>query len=175
MSLRQTLLAQPVSPLVYLLEEEGGERREADLRAGARALCAGAGARCSSRSYRFPFAVVALSDTPVGVDIERVTAWNPAQLRSILTPTEGQRRPPPDNRWATALWSSKEALAKGLGQPLGYDPRRLESPVTWQQGQAGRWSARSLEAPPGHVVWLCWQRVTDGEDSTAPGEVGYVR
>jgi hypothetical protein len=56
----------------------------------------------------------------------------------------------------TALWSSKEALAKALGDAGDYDPRRLGSPMFWTGGAAGRWRTRRLAVPPGYLAWLCW-------------------
>ncbi|HWE10427.1 MAG TPA: hypothetical protein VG325_13820 [Solirubrobacteraceae bacterium] len=55
------------------------------------------------------------------------------------------------------MWSSKEALAKALGDALRYDPRRLEAPVAWVNGACGPWRARPVPAPPGHVARVCWR------------------
>jgi hypothetical protein len=62
-----------------------------------------------------------------------------------------------DPGFVTSLWSSKEALAKALGDALAYDPRRLESPLNWEDGAAGRWRARELTPEPGYVAWLVWR------------------
>jgi phosphopantetheinyl transferase len=59
--------------------------------------------------------------------------------------------------YVSSLWSSKEALAKALGDPLHYDPRRLESPMSWPGGRAGPWRAARLATPDGHTAWLCWR------------------
>ena len=50
-----------------------------------------------------------------------------------------------------------DAVAKALGDALGYDPRRLEGPGAWPDGCAGRWSARALQLGPEHVGWVCWR------------------
>jgi phosphopantetheinyl transferase len=105
-------------------------------------------------------ALVALHAEPVGVDIELVTSWAPAQKASILPITERQRRSVMDDRRATSVWSSKEALAKALDTPIYYDPRRLESPAFWPNGAAGRWRAYRLNVPEAYEAWLCW-RVCD--------------
>lgn len=64
------------------------------------------------------------------------------------------------DRTITSLWSSKEALAKALGDALAYDPRRLEAPVAWPDGRSGAWRARALElAQEDYVGWVCWRDV----------------
>jgi hypothetical protein len=133
--------------------------REDALRAWSRQFSAQAGAACSSRSYRLPLALLAWHDAPVGVDIERVTLCDDAFAASIQTPRE--RATPPLNgdsdRYLTSLWSSKEALSKALGDPLAYDPRRLEGPQAWSQGRSGPWRATPLEVGAGYVAWICWR------------------
>ena len=42
----------------------------------------------TSRSYRYPYALVASHSEPVGVDIERIEPFDQAFLESILTPSE---------------------------------------------------------------------------------------
>lgn len=109
-----------------------------------------------SRSYSFPMALVAMHDAPVGVDIELVTPWKPEQIESILSASERKLHVEADDRWATALWSSKEALAKALNEPVRYDPCRLESPLLWPDGTAGRWCAQRLAVANQYEAWLCW-------------------
>jgi len=60
------------APEVWLLDASDGDADEQVLRASARTLTAEAGAPYVSRSYRYPYAVVAWHSAPVGVDIERV-------------------------------------------------------------------------------------------------------
>jgi hypothetical protein len=144
------------SPSVYLLDAREVDLDQTTLRATARALSEGG--RYSSRSYRYPFALVAVHEDRVGVDIERTTSWEPQMIRSILTPGECEPHTSPSkDEWATSVWSSKEAMAKALGNPMDYDPRRLESPLLWPPGGAGRWQASTLPVPAGHVGWICWQ------------------
>jgi phosphopantetheinyl transferase len=112
-----------------------------------------------SRSYRFPYALVAWHTEPLGVDIERVEPFDAAFLASICTPDERAavaRLEEPD-ACVASLWSSKEALSKALGDPLRYDPRRLDSPMRWPDGRCGPWRAAEIAAPPGHTAWLCWR------------------
>lgn len=150
----------PGAPVVHLLDATGWTSEERELRAVARSITASAPPRYSSRSYAFPLALVALHAEPVGVDIELVASWGPARTASILTVTERQRRSPLDDRRATSVWSSKEALAKALDTPIHYDPRRLESPAFWPNGAAGRWRSYRLKVPEAYEAWLCW-RVCD--------------
>jgi hypothetical protein len=145
-------------PRVKLIDGRPQGLTEGELRARARALTEAANARFSSRSYSFPLALVALHDTPVGVDIERVGPCDRAFADSISTPAERATGWPDDpERFFTSLWSSKEALSKALGDALDYDPRRLEGPGAWPQGRSGPWRASALEIDAQHVAWLCWR------------------
>jgi phosphopantetheinyl transferase len=144
------------SPTVYLLDARNADMDESALKREARSFSALRG--CCSRSYRYPFALVAVHNGLVGVDIERVTSWDPLALRSILTPGECDALGDASgDAVATSLWSSKEAVAKALGDPIRYDPRRIESPMFWPDGTAGRWRASILAVPKSHQAWLCWQ------------------
>jgi hypothetical protein len=138
---------------VLLLDAREARLDEPALRAWARTEAGGA---YSSRSYRYPLAVVARHTEPVGVDIERIEPFDGAFLESICTPSErGSRRS--DDAYVSSLWCSKEALAKALGDALRYDPRRLGSPIFWPEGRSGPWRAASLPVPAGHNAWLCWR------------------
>lgn len=108
----------------------------------------------SSRSYRYPYALVARHREPVGVDLERRDAVEPAFADLVLTPDE--RRHVANDADLIDWWCSKEALAKALGDPLRYDPRRLDSPIRWPASRSGPWTAIPLLAPAGHAAWLCW-------------------
>jgi 4'-phosphopantetheinyl transferase superfamily len=140
---------------VYLLDATEPGWDEAALRQETRELTTGA--PYSSRSYRFPYALMASHSAPLGVDIERVEPPDPAFVRSISTPAELGAEREPEARYGADLWSSKEALAKALGDALEYDPRRLESPLFWPDGSSGVWRALALPVPAGHVGWLCWR------------------
>jgi phosphopantetheinyl transferase len=118
-----------------------------ELRAHARALHA------DSRSYCPPYALLAWHDGPVGVDIERVVECDARFAASIVTPDEAVPRRDED---IVSLWSSKEALAKALGDALDYDPQRLEGPGGWRNGVNGAWRASALSLPDGYCGWVCW-------------------
>jgi phosphopantetheinyl transferase len=152
----------PGAPTARLLDARSDGLDEPGLRTGARALTDAAGASCASRSYRYPYALVAWHDAPVGVDIERAEPFDPAFLESISTPSECAHSPDPRDpaAYTASLWASKEALAKALGDPVAYDPRRLESPMFWPAGCSGPWRAAPLPVPGGHNAWLCWRALT---------------
>ena len=152
-------------PEVRLLDARVDGLDEPGLTARARALSDAAGARFLSRSYRHPYALVAWHDQPVGVDIERIERCDTAFAETICTATERAAVWPHEHadRYLSALWSSKEALAKALGNPLAYDPRHLESPSAWPRGRSGPWRATALTTVPGHVAWLCWRTTATGE------------
>jgi phosphopantetheinyl transferase (holo-ACP synthase) len=148
-----------IGPEVRLLDARKLGVDAAGLRARARAVTGSSGARHAARSYRYPYALVAWHSQPVGVDIERIEAFDADFLESICTPSERPtaaelERP---DAYLASLWCSKEALAKGLGDALAYDPRRLESPMSWPDGEAGPWRARRLTVAPDHAAWLCWR------------------
>jgi len=140
-----------------LLDARRGGLDERALREWARELTDAAGAPYSSRSYRFLYSFIAWHRQRVGVDIERIEPLDEAFLDSISTPTERRRSVDESETatYATSLWCSKEALAKALGDALGYDARRLDSPMFWPAGESGPWRALALPAPIGHTAWLC--------------------
>lgn len=144
------------APEVRLVRAAPGED-DAGLRARVRSLRPSGAGQTVSRSYRFPFALIAWHTGPVGVDLERLEDCPPGFAASICTPAERAARPAPTDPEAIVLWSGKEALAKALGDALRYDPRRLESPWSWPDGRCGPWRARRLTVPDGLAGWLCWQ------------------
>jgi hypothetical protein len=163
------------SPLLRLLDARAaGAADEAALRKLARTASAEGGvggAPFTSRSYRFPFALLAAHTAAVGVDIERVEPCDAAFADSIRTPAELSAEPPSredHDRYFTSLWSSKEALSKALGDALAYDPRHLESPAGWPEGRSGPWRAAQLDVPDGYVAWLCWKDLTGDSKGGRP-------
>ncbi len=154
------VLARPAgAPEAYLLDARTAGVDESGLRDWARSFTDEAGARHVTRSYRHPFALVSWHHDAVGIDIERLEPCDAAFAQSICTPEEiaewTTSRDPVAH--ACSMWSSKEALAKALGDPLSYDPRRLGAPMFWQQGRAGCWRAANLPVNADHVAWLCWR------------------
>jgi hypothetical protein len=152
------LATAPGAPQVRLLDARQAALDEPALRAWARNETAAARAPHTSRSYRYPYALVTWHSEPVGVDIERIEPFDQAFMASICTPSErellGEGARP--DEFLSLFWSSKEALAKALGDALRYDPRRLDAPLLWPGGRAGRWRAARLQLPAGYNGWLCW-------------------
>jgi phosphopantetheinyl transferase len=147
-------------PELQLLDARAAGLDAAGLRLMARDLTDGAGAAYAARSYRFPWALVAWHDRPVGVDLERIGPVERSFAESIATPAERAELAAITDldRWATDLWCSKEALTKALGDAVAYDPRRLEAPTRWPGLSSGPWRAsRVMALPAGHVGWLCWR------------------
>lgn len=149
----------PGGPEVRLLDARSAGLDEPGLRATARALTDATCELHASRSYSYPYALVSRHAHPVGVDIERVESCDPAFAASICTPAETVRWWSLSNphEYFIALWSSKEALAKALGNALDYDPRRLQAPMLWPEGRAGVWRAADLHVTDDHVAWVCWR------------------
>ena len=142
-------------PRLTLLSARGHD--ETWLRARARALSETGAQGHVSRSYCHPYAVLATHRAPTGVDIERLGADDPALLESIATPQELRHDACAAAGGVTSLWSSKEALAKALGDARDYDPRRLDSPALWVDGRSGPWCARRHELVAGYVTWVVWR------------------
>ncbi len=149
------------APRIVLLDAvAAGVSDSEGLRALARSLCEHDGATHCSRSYHFPFALIACHDEAVGVDIERVEHCDQTFADSILTPSERIASECTERGFhadITSLWSSKEALSKALGDALQYDPRRLEGPGCWRDGRSGPWRASTLDVGAGYVAWVCWR------------------
>ena len=88
-------------------------------------------------SHSGPFALCALSDRPVGVDIQVVRpAWSPKLVDRSCTPEErswlaalGDR--PED---FAALWACKESVGKESGYGIPHPPSRLSVPLPGDGG-----------------------------------------
>jgi hypothetical protein len=120
-------------PVFRLLDGRAAQLDERSLRCAARGLSEHCGAAFTSRSYRYPFAVVAWHDGDVGVDIERLSRTGTALTHVICTPDERLELASAKDRDAllSSLWCAKEALSKALGDARLYDPSRLSSPTRW--------------------------------------------
>ncbi|HYB27319.1 MAG TPA: 4'-phosphopantetheinyl transferase superfamily protein [Solirubrobacteraceae bacterium] len=146
-------------PETWLLDARAADLDEIALRRWARSQRRPDAETRVTRSYAYPYALVAWHTGPVGIDIERVQECDAAFLESISTPSErriGLADGLDPDAHTISLWSAKEALSKALGDAVAYDPRRLESPLRWPHGRCGPWRAAALPAPAGHVAWLCW-------------------
>lgn len=159
---RRLELPADAAPVLELLCAADGRRHEdrpgdALLRARARSWRPARGALGVSRAYCFPYALVGWHTSRVGVGIERVLTRDETFARSICTPAELAQRPWEEGPSIISLWSAKQALARALGEPLSYDPRRLESPSGWPAGASGPWRAQPVPVPAGYCAWVCWR------------------
>jgi hypothetical protein len=155
------VFSRPQGPVVVSLF--GGDRQM--LSGVARRLCRAVGGP-TSRSYHPPLALVAFHHRRVGVDVEGVEETEVGFFEGIATPLERSRLAlppagPQRDRFLISLWSAKEAVAKTLGDALSYDPRRLDSPLVWEEVspglyRAGSAYAQSLPLGEGLVGWVCW-------------------
>jgi hypothetical protein len=145
------------APQIALIDAGPEGLDEAGLRATARGLGAAVGAGAVSRSYCHPYALVGWHSAAIGVDIEAVVPCSAEFAGSISTPAEAISGSWTGDRELVSLWSSKEALAKALGNAVDYDPRRLPSPAAWPGGVCGPWQAASLSTPRDHCIWVCWR------------------
>ena len=157
---RADLVRSDRKPHLRLLDANELQIDDRELRLIARTLSTTCGSEYVSRSYSFPYALVAIHDRAVGVDVERVSTCNSLFADLICTREERVEvacESDPD-RLLTSLWSSKEALAKGLGDALQYEPSRLEAPARWPESRAGAWSCEEVIIDSAHVAWVCWRR-----------------
>jgi 4'-phosphopantetheinyl transferase superfamily len=147
------------APTVWALDARRLRIDEAALRRLARSLAAPSAAHRVARSYRGTHALVAWHRSRVGVDIEVIEPFDERFADLICTADErvALHAAADRERLLADLWSGKEALAKALGDARDYEPSRLASPCLWPDGRTGRWRARRLDAPAGHVAWLVWQ------------------
>lgn len=151
----------PGGPVVLLLNGEQAALDERGLKAWARQQAAPPRASHTSRSYRYPYALVAWHTEPVGIDIEHVGRFRPEFLDAICTHEERPLPLPEDvEAYLASLYSSKAALSKAEGNPLRYDPTRVGSPMFWPERRNGPWRAAELALPPGHSGWVCWRSMS---------------
>jgi hypothetical protein len=160
-------LLETSAPRVRLLDAIALGLDDAGLHALAREITSPQRAPHVSRSYCYPFALVAWHSGPVGVDVERIDRCDEHFADLVCSPEE---RPlallaPNIDAFLTSMWSAKEALAKGLGDALAYDPARLDSPDRWPDGRAGPWRSAPLPVDALHVGWVCWRGADSPSDS----------
>ena len=148
-------------PAVLLLDAQKAGLDDRGLRAWARGQAAPPRASHTSRSYRYPYGLVAWHTEPVGIDIDSLERFHPEFLDAICTPEE-RALPVPDDvqAYLASLYCSKAALSKATGNPLRYDPTRLGSPMFWPEERSGPWRATELDLPSGHTGWVCWRSLS---------------
>jgi hypothetical protein len=148
-------------PVVLLLDAKLAGLDDRGLRLWAREQAAPRRGSHTSRSYRYPYALVAWHTAPVGIDIDQVERFRPEFLDAICTPDE-RALPLPDDveAYVASLYCSKEALSKAEGNPLRYDPSKVGSPMFWPERRSGPWRAAELALPSGHRGWVCWRSMS---------------
>jgi hypothetical protein len=156
------------APTVRLLDAGALHLDERQLREAARELSRTSGWVFVARSYCFPYALVVGHSGPVGVDVERVGHCDDAFADLICSGDERRdaERAADFDAHVTSLWCSKEALAKGLGDAVRYEPSRLVSPLSWPNGRAGVWISKQIDVDREHVAWLCWRDGATSIDSS---------
>ena len=108
--------------------------------------------------------MAAVSDRPVGCDVERIVPFDEGVARECLTDGEltwvGRQPSGSDrDRAFIRLWVRKEAYVKAVGRGLGIDLKSFSA----LPGQCpGDWCFRDLDYPDGHLG--CVVSVRDGVD-----------
>jgi len=74
-------------------------------------------------------AVCAVSESEIGVDVERIFPYDPEIAAQICSPAELRRLEDAEDRsfHLTRLWVYKESFLKATGQGLSVDPRTIDS------------------------------------------------
>jgi phosphopantetheine--protein transferase-like protein len=115
-------------------------------------------------SHAGGWALVAVADRPVGVDVEalRPLAQLEGMIRRWCAPDEQRRLGalPQERRDAAflACWTAKEALLKAIGCGLQLPPQRIETPLPDQPG----WHAFKLPPEFGCERWrIAWASPDD--------------
>lgn len=120
---------------------------------------------------------VAVSDAPVGIDVERIRPWDRFAARRMLHPTEigrVEQASDPDREFFR-YWTAKESYVKATGVGLTYPVRTLVLTVTADGGaQLNRPRATlSLnEECDGYVIATCSLRGGPGDKDPALRHVG---
>ncbi|NNN04209.1 MAG: 4'-phosphopantetheinyl transferase superfamily protein [Acidimicrobiaceae bacterium] len=117
-----------------------------------------------SRSYADPLSVAAWWTSAVGVDVVRPVNDDHFSLEQrsfrdvMLSPLdlEALTRTPDISAWD--IWSSKEAAAKAMGNPLSYIPHQHFSPALWPNGEFGKWRVSRIDnLPDDYLGWVVFE------------------
>lgn len=103
----------------------------------------------------------------VGVDVERVSAWDPLVLvEPWLCPAERAAisRLPVARRAtaATRSWTQKEAVLKGIGSGLRGGPAGISTIVEAETAWIAGWEVSSPAVPAGYLAAVAIRRPDDG-------------
>ena len=129
-----------------------------------------------SRSYCANFSITVTNSKRCGIDMESISGtqpdWNinnPLFQDSMLAPGELERIKQ-SSYWEQPnleqnIWSSKEALAKALGEAKNYQPNKIYSPLTWKTNPTIGWNATFREfTAEGGVPLFVWLVVRIGDE-----------
>lgn len=131
---------------------------------------AGLEGRCFNLSHSGTLALCALSDRPVGVDIQVVKHWRPGLPRKVCSDKELAWLEAEGDPWERfcVLWTLKECLVKQEGTGLNRRLSGIRVPLPKEEGslmeQEGLWfrtyrgpgwrgAACGLEPPPERIWW----------------------
>ena len=127
-----------------------------------------------SRSYSRDFAVEVFASSRCGIDLELPTPSDPewsieSPLYQLAVLAKGEKELVlateyrNDTDLASVIWSSKEALAKALGDASSYEPTDLYSPITWGVNGPANWKAKHIdymtEDDERLVIWVIVEKV----------------
>lgn len=117
-------------------------------------------ARVLSLSHRESFAVAALADAPVGVDLEAVEPRSDTFLETYLTEAERALvRAAEDHALAANLvWSAKESALKRLRTGLRRDTRSVQVDLRFDAAATDDWAPLSVRDLESHASWPGWWR-----------------
>lgn len=110
-------------------------------------------------SHSGDLALCALSDAPVGVDLELVRPRRPGLPRFCLAPEELEWYEARGSRWEDfyILWTRREAWCKYTGKglsSLGRRPLPRDLEFTSLSGPGWRGAVCARERPAGQIQWL---------------------
>ncbi len=115
-----------------------------------------------SLSHAGGVAVLVTAETPVGVDIEVIGAYEPLVAKRVFTPSEREwveKEPVPRFYW---LWSIKESILKAVGDGFAADPASLEVPIAMYP-QPAVWKGQSW-----HYAFCTYQSFSVAAASCQP-------
>jgi 4'-phosphopantetheinyl transferase len=78
-------------------------------------------------SHTGDIALIALAETAVGVDVERLDRSSRAVARTLTAGERAALRPDDRHTQLLRMWCRKEALAKAIGTGLGWAPERFDT------------------------------------------------
>jgi 4'-phosphopantetheinyl transferase len=110
-----------------------------------------------SFSYSGEWVAVAVSEEPVGIDLEQIRPVRLGDATLVLTPSERDHvgaHPDPDEM-QLRIWTRKEAVSKAAGVGMHAPFTEMEAVDAGWVPLAGRsWHVMDVEGPPGTLVSL---------------------